>query len=199
MEEIIASQFASFRASLLPQVAVAPAPLVPEARQEHRLFEIDGKFRRAPHDFDFPKGRLQFFGFFCFLSFFSFFFFSCSLFCCLTVVAVPADTMFARWCTGDKERGIGPFKNFERSDMPTPGTKKRLSDVNNLMGRLEKKLKAEQKWVANPTMAQVNEMYSSAADVLEVAVLTPTGRKRRLDQLKWNTHYDLLHKEAKPH
>ncbi len=103
--------------------------------------------------------------------------------------------MFALWCVGDKEKGIGPFKNFDRQDMPTLATKKRLSDVNNLMDRLEKKLKEERRWIANPSIAQVNAMYGSAAgvlEVLEVAEATMKGLKRRIGQLKWNSHLDLL-------
>ncbi len=100
--------------------------------------------------------------------------------------------MFALWCIGDKEKGIGPFKNFDRQDMPTLATKKRLSDVNNLMDRLEKKLKEDRRWIANPSIAQVNAMYASAAGVLEVAEATTKGRKRRIGQLKWNSHLDLL-------
>ena len=58
MEELLAAQLAQFRDSLGPQVASPPAPPVPEVRQEQRLFEIGGKFRRAPQDFKFPSGML---------------------------------------------------------------------------------------------------------------------------------------------
>jgi hypothetical protein len=101
------------------------------------------------------------------------------------------------WCLGDKERGVGPFKNFVREDMPTLSTKKRLSDVNNLMSRIEKKLKADAKWVASPSIAQVNEMFALSGDILEVADETARGRKRRMSQLKWNTHLDLLRKKER--
>jgi hypothetical protein len=110
---------------------------------------------------------------------------------------VPAEKLFALWCLGDKEKRIGPFKNFDREDMPTISAKKRLSDVRNLMDRIVKKAKSEDKWVANPTVAQVNEMFASAADVLEVSEQTAKGRKRRRGQLKWNTHLDLLRAKAR--
>ncbi len=60
MEELLAVQLTQFRDSLGPQqVALPPATPVPEVRQEQRLFEIGGKFRRAPEDFRFPSGMFS--------------------------------------------------------------------------------------------------------------------------------------------
>ena len=181
MEEIIAAQLAKFLAppANVPVAVAAP----PEQRQEAQLFQIGGRFRRAPEDFAFPSGEKRTIISFCHILIFA------SL--------VPTERLFGLWCLGDKERGVGPFKNFVREDMPTLSTKKRLSDVNNLMSRIEKKLKADAKWVASPTIAQVNEMFALAGDILEVADETARGRKRRMSQLKWNTHLDLLRKKER--
>ncbi len=59
MEELLAAQLTQFRDSFGPQVAPPHVPPVPEVRQEQRLFEIGGKFRRAPEDFRFPSGMLS--------------------------------------------------------------------------------------------------------------------------------------------
>jgi hypothetical protein len=54
MEEIIAAQLAKF---LAPPAAVPVAVAPPEQRQEAQLFQIGGRFRRAPEDFVFPSGE----------------------------------------------------------------------------------------------------------------------------------------------
>ncbi len=81
--------------------------------------------------------------------------------------------------------------------MPNKATKKRVSDMHMLMGRLEKKLKDDEAWVDAPTVAQVNEMFEHAKEVLELDETTPTGRKRRRGQLVWNTHLDLIRAREK--
>jgi hypothetical protein len=54
MEEIIAAQLAKF---LAPLAAVPVAVAPPEQHQEAQLFQIGGRFRRAPEDFVFPSGE----------------------------------------------------------------------------------------------------------------------------------------------
>jgi hypothetical protein len=55
MEEIIAAQLAKF---LVPTANVPVAVAAPpEQRQEAQLFQIRGRFRRAPEDFTFPSGE----------------------------------------------------------------------------------------------------------------------------------------------
>jgi hypothetical protein len=100
--------------------------------------------------------------------------------------------MFQLWCSGDREKRICAFKKFDHMDMPTIALKKRLSDVRNLMGRLEKKLQNDNAWIVNPSLAEINIMFAHAKGVLEIPVQTKKGRKRQLDQLSWQTHLDLL-------
>ena len=110
---------------------------------------------------------------------------------------MASEALFRLWCSGDREKQICPYKKFERLDMPTDAAKKRLSDVRSLMGRLEGKLRAENAWIANPSLAQVNEMFARAKDVLAVPEQTSKGRKRRVDQLSWYRHLDLLREKDK--
>ena len=187
MEEIVAKQLALFRDSFAPVVAAPPAAAAPPppAPVAVPLFVVNGRMCRAPGDFTFPSGSIFFF----------FVLSDCDV--SEREIQVTAERMFSLYCLGDVEKKIGPFRSFQRNDMPNKTTKKRVSDMHGLMGRLEKKLKNDGEWIDNPTVAQVNSMYELAKVVLELDEETPTGRKRRRGQLVWNTHLDLIRKSEK--
>jgi hypothetical protein len=65
------------------------------------------------------------------------------------------------------------------------------------MGHWEEKLKAVGEWKEQPTIEQVTAMWAVIAP--NIANTSPTGRKRRLEQLAWTTltRHDYL-KAKKP-
>ncbi len=54
------------------------------------------------------------------------------------------------------------------------------------MKPLEEQLKADGKWVDNPTAEQVNTMFRTLPPLLSDT--TAKGRKRRTGQLSWTTY-----------
>lgn len=111
--------------------------------------------------------------------------------------AVPAETLFQLYCLGNQETRIGPYRNFESGDFTTSKQKKRLSDMKALMSPVVNFLKGSGRWVANPNVQQVNEMWEEGKDVIAVEASTQHGRQRRMHQMAWSTQLKEYRKRAR--
>lgn len=111
--------------------------------------------------------------------------------------SLPTENLFQLYCLGNQETRVGPYRNFTSSDFSTTKQKKRLSDMNALMNPLVNHLKDSGRWVAQPTVQQVNEMWEVAKDVIAVEANTQHGRQRRLRQMAWSTHLKEYRKRSR--
>ncbi|KAG7357915.1 hypothetical protein IV203_014531 [Nitzschia inconspicua] len=63
------------------------------------------------------------------------------------------------WMCGDRQKRYPPLRNLSRDDMPSTNMRKRLSDLRYLMQLVEKRVEEQEKWIANPSIEQANEMF----------------------------------------
>ncbi len=90
------------------------------------------------------------------------------------------------WCLGHPAKGWPPLCSVQPIDAGEgKEVQRRFSDYRALMIMIALRLKTAQKWVNNPTQAQVTEMYNYIR--LHLPDTTTKGRKRRLDQVTWAT------------
>ncbi len=120
---------------------------------------------------------------------------------------VPADFELPRGTTllawqlyvcGDDAKRYPPLRRLQPSDIGSNKNKrKRFSDYNFIMKMVMEKVKADHKWVDNPSLTQANEMFTVGEAALS-AVLAESdvqvgGRKRkRSGQMRWTTVAKLL-------
>lgn len=93
--------------------------------------------------------------------------------------------LFQVWCLGDDSEAVPPLRNVDNRDVPAR-LHKRLTDVRYLMRKLEDKLRKDEQWIENPTIVQVNDMFSHAEDAIRLGA-TDGNHQRRHGQLEWTT------------
>lgn len=128
---------------------------------DHRLnrsaFEWGGKFRRLPSDFELGTKWTM-------------------------------KMAFQLWFRGNPAKSWPPLRKAEAVDVSDERSKrKRFSEYRSLMLHCEANLGAAQ--IENPTENDINSMFEKIAQegLLPLGVMTPKGKKRRLDQLSWST------------
>ena len=95
------------------------------------------------------------------------------------------------WLIGDRRLHYPPFKTLSPVDLPAK-VRKRLTDAKFAMKKIEALLTAKHEWIINPTVTQIDEMYSSIEAELGVSSNTSLNRQRRIGQLSWRTAVKLM-------
>jgi hypothetical protein len=100
------------------------------------------------------------------------------------------------WCCGDPSKQWPPFRRLKQADMPPGNARKRFSDFKFLMEKVQAKVVAEGRWVLNPTIQQVNEMFNIGVKALQ----DPTAAQKRGQrpyQAEWPTLVNQMRKRQK--
>jgi hypothetical protein len=106
-------------------------------------------------------------------------------------------TAWQYWCLGSEEDGYPPLRKISSSDITTIGAKRRFSDFVFLNRKIEDFVKSNGKWVENPTAIDVNMMYETGKEAVELPDKTLKNRNRRNPQLSWTTVVKELRKQAR--
>lgn len=88
---------------------------------------------------------------------------------------------------GDESHGYPPLKVVPPDDMPNKNLRKRLSDFKFLMRFFEERVKAGDRWIDNPSVAQANAMFAVAAASLDLNGTDTESSNKRSSQAKWLT------------
>jgi hypothetical protein len=123
--------------------------------------EWAGKIRRAPQDFELPLCNLR--------------------------------SGFSHYCLPDLSKKVPALRRLCAVDVgddsipEQKARKRKLAEYQALYGLMKSHLEANNRWVEEPSPAQVNEMFDLAVGCLGISEKTPTGRLRRLDEIAWST------------
>ncbi|KUF87133.1 hypothetical protein AM587_10002055 [Phytophthora nicotianae] len=116
-------------------------------------------------------------------------------------VALPEGTTeqaWVFWCCGDPARSLPPFRRLKSVDLREKKHKKRLSDLKFLMGLVEERASALNIDTRTlTTTEEAVEVFRRCEDVLEMPDETPNARKRRSNQLVWQTVTSIMRKRLK--
>lgn len=110
---------------------------------------------------------------------------------------LSAQNLFQLYCRGDQEARVGPYRRFESCDFVDQKQRKRLSDMQALMGPIARALKQRKVWRDDPTVDQVNEMWDVGSEIIAVARTTDAGRPRRMRQMSWTSQLKLYRKRQR--
>jgi len=110
---------------------------------------------------------------------------------------VTTEQLWVVWTAGNKTKGWPPLSTVKPSDISTLKMRKRYSDAKVFMQSLEAEAKDTNvwprsgagEWKATLTPIQARACYQSIKDAFAMSNETPMGRKRRVDQMKWMTHF----------
>jgi hypothetical protein len=96
-------------------------------------------------------------------------------------------TAWHHYCRGDPARLTPPLRVLKWSDL-RKGLRQQLREFKSLMVPMEERLKELGEWVEMPSHSQAQAMYDSVfREFLTISPRTPTGRKRRVEQISWKT------------
>jgi hypothetical protein len=73
-------------------------------------------------------------------------------------------------------------------DFSTDNRRKRWSEFSRLMGMIQ----GQGDLMRNPTLGQVDELFSVWEQQVDIDPVTPKGRVRRVGDLKWTTVHKLV-------
>jgi len=129
----------------------------------------DGTHHRVPEDFTFPK--------------------------------VSTRIAWQHWMCGNTTQGYPPYRHLTPDDMSTPVMRKRLSDFSCIMRAVEDAVRSHRNgelWIEMPSVFQASNMFEVVGfDAVALPAFTDRNRKRRVSELKWNTHLNLFRKKRK--
>jgi hypothetical protein len=175
LKQLLETQFASFdrkvQASLRQNAEVQEEPASPsqyvEAEGHGELYAWGGRLHIVPQDFTLPP--------------------------------VPASQAFMLWVSGSIEKKYPPLRLLSPTDMPTLNTRKRYSDLKTFMSVLESDAKRGRKacwprlpsgaWKHSLTVAEARDVFKKVAGSVSISNSTNKGRKRRIEQLAWSSHF----------
>jgi hypothetical protein len=111
----------------------------------------------------------------------------------------PIKIAFDLWFGGNPAKGYPPLRAVEPSDVSDDkSVRKRFSDLKKLMERLEMDLKRNNNFVENPLQVQLSGMFGKlSGEALLLGAETPTGKKRREEQLAWTSYRRAEFKKSK--
>lgn len=176
LKQLLETQFASFdkkvQSSLRQNAEVqekdhASASQNVEAESHGELFAWGGRLHMVPQDFTLPP--------------------------------VPASQAFMLWVSGSVEKKYPPLRLLSPTDMPTLNTRKRYSDLKTFMSVLESDAKRGRKaywprlangaWKHSLTVTEARDVFKKVAGSISISNSTNKGRKRRIEQLAWSSHF----------
>lgn len=107
-------------------------------------------------------------------------------------------TAWQSWCCSDSIKKIPPLRTTgPRDHSKKNGMRKRSSDYRFLMAYIEQEVKQKGAWKDNPSIEEANEMFYLINETLPLPEYSGKNRKRRIDQMKWNTAVNILTKQLK--
>jgi hypothetical protein len=101
------------------------------------------------------------------------------------------------WCCGDPARGYPPLRGLSPTDLPKENMRKRLSDLKYLMRAIEDKARELGTFRLNPTIKDAISIYEQCKTVIQVDRISSQSRKRRRNQLTWQSVVSLLRSQRK--
>ena len=103
---------------------------------------------------------------------------------------LPSGTVevaWQNWMLRDTIKRIPKLRNCSSVDFTDKNQRKRFSDFGFLMRLIENNARENNLWVVNPSIQQLNAMYKSWMDNVNIPEVTEKGRARRKGQLKWSS------------
>lgn len=90
---------------------------------------------------------------------------------------------------GNNEKKYPPLRSVRARDFSTKTGKNRFGEFRSLMRTIEQELKSKYgtEWRDPVTLEEVNRLYAEGCHVIEVPDVTPKNRRRRVNELSWNT------------
>jgi len=108
---------------------------------------------------------------------------------------LPKGNAFIAWqqyCCGDSRRKILPLRRLTSHDL-RQSQKKRFYDFLFLMNQLKNGLKEKNLWKEGElTIEEANSLFPTAFASLNIPKETHKNRRRRIDQIQWNSVVSIL-------
>ena len=102
------------------------------------------------------------------------------------------DSAFKNWMLPDTINSICALRYCSTSDFSDGNKKRRFGDLCRLMRDIERVAKEMRIFENRPSISQVNEMIAAWEEDVAIASQTPSGRTRRVGQLKWTSILKIL-------